>query len=222
MNCEHARLLLGAAPRSASAELTEHLASCAGCASWRDEMLAFETRIEQALQQPPDLVPAPRAAPQWRQWAMAATVLLATCAVLGAWLLRPSDTLAHDVVAHVEHEPESWLAAQQLDANSIGGALHDSGVALDLTSDKVTYAQSCFFHGHYVPHLVLQTAQGPATVLILRHERVDGARTFHEGGMNGVIVPAAQGSIAVLARGGDVALLAHEMQRDLTWLPEPN
>jgi hypothetical protein len=40
--------------------------------------------------------------------------------------------------------------------------------------------------------------------------------------MNGVIVPAAQGSIAVLARGGDVALLAHEMQRDLTWLPEPN
>ena len=222
MNCEQARLLIGAEPRSAAPELAEHLKSCAACAQLREEMLAFETRIERALQSPPDIARRPMRAAQWRPWALAASVLFATFAGVGVWLLRPSDSLAHDVVTHVQHEPDSWLAAQQLNAQSIGGALHGAGVALDLTSDKITYAQSCWFHGHYVPHLVVQTAQGPATVLILRHEQVRGARSFHEAGFNGIIVPATQGgSIAVLARGGDVDVLAHQMQQEVRWLPEP-
>ncbi len=141
--------------------------------------------------------------------------------MLAVWLLRPTDTLAHDVVAHVQHEPDSWLAAQQLNAQSIGGALRGAGVALDVTSDNITYAQSCWFHGHYVPHLVVQTAQGPATVLILRHEQVRGARSFHEAGLNGIIVPATQGSIAVLSqRDAGLEQLAQQMREDVRWLPE--
>jgi hypothetical protein len=225
VNCEQARLLIGAHPRSSAAELAAHLSACPACAQLRDEMLALETRIEQALQQPPDLArrAAPRPAARWREWALAASVLIGTAALLGAWLLRPSDTLARDIVAHVEHEPDSWLSAQQVNAQGIGDALHGAGVALDLTSDKITYAQSCFFHGHYVPHLVVQTAQGPATVLILRHEQVPGARSFHEAGLNGVIVPAEAGggSIAVLAHGAGVEAVARQMQQDVRWLPEP-
>jgi hypothetical protein len=225
VNCEQARLLIGADPRSSAAELAAHLAACPACTQLRAETLAFETRIQQALQQPPDLarVRPRRPVPQWREWALAASVLLGMAAVLGVWLLRPSDSLAHDIVTHVQHEPDSWLAAQQVDAQGIGDALRAAGVALDLTSDKITYAQSCWFHGHYVPHLVVQTAQGPATVLILRHEQVPGARSFHESGLNGVIVPAAagRGSIAVLAHGAGVEAVAREMQQDVRWLPEP-
>jgi Protein of unknown function (DUF3379) len=225
VNCEQARLLIGADPRSSAAELAAHLSTCPACTQLREQSLAFETRIEQALQQPPDLarLRARRPAPRWREWALAASVLLGMAALLGVWLLRPSDTLAHDIVTHVEHEPDSWLSAQQVNAQGIGAALHGAGVALDLTSDKITYAQSCWFHGHYVPHLVVQTAQGPATVLILRHEQVAGARSFRAGGLNGIIVPAAagRGSIAVLARGGSVDAVAREMQQDVRWLPEP-
>ena len=81
-----------------------------------------------------------------------------------------------------------------------------AGVALELSSDKIVYAQSCFFHGHYVPHLVLQTSQGPATVLLLRHENMTARRAFHEGGMSGIVVPAqGGGGIAVLERSsGDL------------------
>jgi hypothetical protein len=225
VNCEQARLLIGADPRSSAAQLAAHLGVCPACTQLREEMLAFETRIERALQQPPDLarVRSRRQLPQWREWALAASVLVGLAAVLGLWLLRPSDTLAHDIVAHVQHEPDSWLSAHEVNAQGIGDALHGAGVALDLTSDKITYAQSCWFHGHYVPHLVVQTAQGPATVLILRHEQVPGARSFHEAGLNGVIVPAAagRGSIAVLAHGAGVEAVAHQMQQDVRWLPEP-
>jgi hypothetical protein len=137
------------------------------------------------------------------------------------WLLRPTDTLARAVVAHVEAEPESWLAREHVSTGDIDAALRRAGVQLDITSDKVTYAQSCWFRGHYVPHLVVQTATGPTTILLLRHEPVAARRTFHEGGMSGVLVPSGEGSVAVLARGSaGVEQVAQMMQEDVHWLPD--
>lgn len=142
-------------------------------------------------------------------------------AVLAVWLLRPSDSLARDVVAHVEREPESWLTGQPVSTQDVDAALRKAGVQLDITSDTVTYAQSCWFRGHYVPHLVMQTASGPATILLLRHEPVSGRRAFHENGMSGVLVPSGQGSIAVLTRGGGgVEQVAQAMQQDVHWLAD--
>ena len=111
---------------------------------------------------------------------------------------------------------------QQVTTEGIDEALRSAGVQLDVTSDKITYAHSCWFRGHYVPHLVVQTSQGPATVLILHHEKVPAGRrsSFSEAGMSGVIIPAQTGSIALLTRGGDVNLLAQEMQHDMHWLPD--
>ncbi|HUL18438.1 MAG TPA: DUF3379 family protein, partial [Steroidobacteraceae bacterium] len=112
MNCTHARLLIGAEPHGTDPELTAHLASCAACATFREEMRALEARIGRALERPPGLAAARRAqrrAP-WQEWALAASVLLAVILGAGVWLLRPSDTLARDLVAHVQHEPDSWFA----------------------------------------------------------------------------------------------------------------
>jgi hypothetical protein len=68
----------------------------------------------------------------------------------------------------------------------------------------------------------VQTTRGEATLLILRHERPAAPRYFNEAGMAGVIVPAPQGSIAVLARGAvDIDELARTMQREVRWLPQP-
>jgi hypothetical protein len=224
MSCDEARLQVGADPSATSPALEEHLKGCAACAGFREEMRALDAEIRRALQQPPAIAGRRqiRPRPLWRQFALAASVLVAMAAVLGVWLLRPSDTLAHDVVVHVQGEPESWLATQQISSGGIAAALRGSGVELELTSDKVTYAQSCWFRGHYVPHLVVQTAEGPATVLILRHEHVTARRNFHEDGMSGLIVPAGSGSIAVLARGGgNVDAVVGQMQRDIRWLPQP-
>jgi hypothetical protein len=224
VNCEQARLLIGADPRASTPELEAHVAGCPGCSRLRAEMRALDADIARALERPPDLVRRRRSAPPvWRQWALAASVLLATLAVAGLWLLRPSESLAHEVVAHVQREPDSWLSTEHVSAQGIEKTLQASGVNLAITSDRIMYAHSCWFRGHYVPHLVVQTSSGPATVLILRHEQVHMRHSFHEAGMTGVIVPAAQGgSIAVLARGGaQVDALASQMQHEVQWLPEP-
>ena len=224
MICEDARLAIGADPDVAGPELEEHLRGCADCRAFHDEMRRLNGDIRRALAEPPDIRvrAARRPASPWREYALAAGVVLAMAAGLAVWVLRPSDTLAREVVAHVQGEPDSWLSAHNVSAGGIEHALQRSGVRLDLASDRIVYAQSCWFRGHYVPHLVVETTRGPATVLILRHERVKARDAFREGGMTGVIVPAGEGSIAVLTRGrGQLDDLAGELRGEVHWLAEP-
>jgi hypothetical protein len=223
VNCQHATLLIGADPFASAAELSEHLQTCPSCADFHKEMLALETNIRRALDVPPPAVSGSRVRAQvadirdaqraatasrprvraaaWRGWAVAATVVVAL--VGGLWALRPSDTLAHDLVAHVGGEPNSWYGTQPVDIRSLEAQLRKAGITdSNITSREVIYAQMCFFRGHFVPHLVIHTSKGPVTVIMLPDEHVKGRETFNEGGYSGVIVPAQQGSLAVLTRGG--------------------
>ena len=221
MSCEQVRLQIGADPGGSAPDLEQHLQDCETCRQFRAEMRTLDANIRRALERPPASAGTPPFTASWRPWALAASVLLAMVAVLAVWLLRPTDTLAREVVAHVQEEPESWLARQQVDAQSIESALSGAGVKLDLTTDRISYAQSCWFRDHYVPHLVVQTAQGPVTVMILRNQHVSARRTFHEEGMSGVIVPAPQGSIALLTRGGaNIDAVTAQLQQDVRWLPD--
>ena len=186
-------------------------------------MLALETNIRRALDAPPptassaktkarvaDIRDAQRVAAvnrphsrvaHWRGWAVAATVVVAI--VGGLWALRPSDSLAHDLITHVGGEPTSWYSTQPVDVRSLEAQLRKAGISdSNVTSHEVTYAQTCFFRGHFVPHLVLHTSKGPVTVILLPDEQVKGRQSFSEGGYAGVIVPAQHGSLAVLTRGG--------------------
>ena len=226
MNCQHATLLIGADPYASSPELTEHLQTCPSCAEFHREMLALETNIRRALDAAPaegadakakahvaDIRDAQRPAAanrlrprpmHWRGWAVAASVVVAV--VGGLWALRPAPTLAHDLVTHLGGEPNSWYGTQAVDVRSLEAQLRKAGIAdSNVTSREVTYAQTCFFRGHFVPHLVLHTSKGPVTVIMLPDEQVTRRETFSEGGYAGVIVPAQHGSLAVLTRGGSNA-----------------
>lgn len=236
MNHNEARLLIGAEPHAApTPELAEHLTTCAECAQFRREMIMLDGNIRRALEHGP-MTAAPvasvtrisnaRAARQakpsssWSGWAWAACAAVAS--VLVIWALRPSDTLAHELVAHVEFESDSWSSDHPIPAARTNNILAKAGVALDMSSDKVVYARNCLFRGHVVPHLVVTTSRGPVTVLVLPHEHVTQRTTFHEDGMTGVITPAPHGSVAILALGSEsVDAAAREVQQSVRWLPQP-
>ena len=78
--------------------------------------------------------------------------------------------------------------------------LRKSGVNLGPGMPPVVYASSCWFRGHFVPHVVVTTKDGPVTVMILQHEKVNAAQQFNEDGYSGLLVPARTGSVAVLSR----------------------
>jgi hypothetical protein len=199
--CVHARLQIGGDPHNLPPEVIAHLATCAACRQFRDETLLLDQRLRSALELPlSDFRARPVAAPA-RRYALAASVALAVLLAGGFWLIKPQSALAGEVVAHVLEEGGSWNAQALLPPAEVAAVLRTAGVQLD-ASLPVIYAYPCPFRGHRVAHLVVQTGDGPVTVILLAHEKVSKRTEFAESGLHGVLLPARTGSVAVLSRDG--------------------
>jgi hypothetical protein len=208
-DCRHARLHIGAEPRSLPPEIAAHLETCAQCRRFRDETLALDERLRAALELP--LTRFRKHAPPARRFALAASVVLALLVAGGLWVFRPQSALAGEIVEHVTDEAGSWDKRERLPASAVADVLAKAGVKFD-ASLPVVYAMPCEFRGHVVPHLVVQTPNGPMTVMLLAHERVSKRTEFSEGGFHGVLLPAGNGSVAVLMRDGVIpAAVADEI-----------
>ena len=200
--CAHARLAIGGDPHALAPEVTAHLTTCAACRQFHAETIALDERLRAALELPLAKFRKPAPTPA-RRFALAASVALAMLVGGSFWLFRPGAALADEVVEHVRHESGSWSAHDALSANQLADVLRQAGVTFD-SSMPVVYAMACPFRGRLVPHLVVQTANGPMTVMLLAHEKVGERQEFSEGGFAGVLLPAGEGSVAVLMQNGKV------------------
>jgi hypothetical protein len=215
MDCAQYRRSMLADPHDPDPLLHEHRAACHDCNLYSERLLRFESRLERALRValpsdaavlPPGNV-VPLRSPGYRKgWlAMAASVLMALVVGGGLWLSAPGPSLAADVVTHMREEPQAWRRTDvPVPGSKLQDVLRDSHLRLatGAGAGMVSYANSCLFRGHRVPHLVMQTEAGPVTVMVLVHERASKPVRFDEQGYRGVIVPVAgHGSIAVLTRG---------------------
>ena len=243
MNCEEARLLVGADPEALTAELGAHLAGCTACTTFQQEMLIMERDVRRALQLPlnasartaalsrptlvrgatsgaPPAAAAPASPPSQRvsprRWALAAGVLAAVVGAALLWSSLPSTSLAADVVSHVQHEPESLTRTQTVPEGDVEKLLQSAGVTVSGTH-KFSYAQNCFFHGHFVPHLVFQTDHGPYTLMILPGEKVAARQHFSESGYSGVLLPRAHGALAVLGADSELDQVADQIDHTVQW-----
>lgn len=201
--CVHARVQIGGDPHNLPPEVTAHLTTCAACTRFREETLALDARLRAALELPLAKFREVEPAPPARRYALAASIALAVLLAGGFWIFQPRSALAHDVVAHVLEEGSSWDQQQLLPAAEVAGILHTAGVQFD-ASLPVVYGYACPFRGHRVPHFVVQTANGPMTVMLLAHEKVSKRTKFAEEGLHGELLPAGSGSVAVLMRTGEV------------------
>lgn len=138
--------------------------------------------------------------PRPRLFAFAASLAAALIVGFTLWLSRPAESLAAEIVTHVEGEPGSWSKTQPVAADHLEAVLRKSGVKLGPGMQPVVYASSCWFRGHFVPHFVVMTQDGPVTVMILANEHVDAPQQFKESGFSGLLVPARTGGVAVISR----------------------
>jgi len=220
MNCAEYRRLLLTDPGDPPAAMRTHVASCHECTQYTSRISRFEGRLQQALKV--DVHGAPRGrvvslqaerlrrrgkkSPlQSRTMAIAASVLLAVVGVGLLWLAAPGRSLAAAVVNHMAGEPDAWARTDVAVAEpKLEEVMSGTGAHLQPGAGLVSYAHSCEFRGHLVPHLVVQTAAGPVTVMLLVHESVRRDVRFAEHGYSGVIVPLrGHGSLAVLERTPD-------------------
>jgi hypothetical protein len=210
MNCEQARLLIGADPGADDPHVAEHLAQCAACARYRQELRDMDRVVSAALRVEFD-VSAPRAARISRRplWAAAASLAVVLVGAL-AWLLNPRDTFAAQVIEHVNGEAFALVrTSQATDPLELADILSHAGIRLKPDRVLVSYASPCEFRGHVVPHLVVQTGHGPVAVMVLANETPRGkSERIDEGGYRGIVVPAPRGELVVLGQDGDAASVA--------------
>jgi len=175
-------------------------ASVAGIPASDSPQSRSETVIPLRPREARDRRPATPGRPRWL--ALAASVVVALCTAAVLWLAVPRASLARDVVAHMADEPQAWQVTESAVAPAkLQAVVSAAHMRLAPSGGRVSYANTCEFRGHEVPHLVVQDSSGPVTVMVLVHESVRSAVDFDEGGYRGVIVPVAgHGSIAVLTR----------------------
>jgi|SRR3984885_1584926 uncharacterized protein DUF3379 len=232
MTHNEARLLIGAAPGEVGSALAEHLARCPQCTQFQQEMRRMDRDLARLLATAPPpradtrvlaLPVAPRAkatAPALPGlMALAASVVLCVGLALLLWTLRPQPSLAAGVLGHVALESGSWSNVAPMTAAATDAVLKGAEVSLDPADTVVTYARICLFHGHWVPHLVVRTASGPVTVMVLRQERIAARQSFRQNGYSGILVPTPSGgTLAVIVQGDpDLDDVARAVSPHLRW-----
>jgi hypothetical protein len=216
MTHEEARLLIGAVPGEVGPTLAEHLAGCPECTQFQQQMQRMNQDLTRLFSAPLPpradrrvvaLPVVPRARPQPgsglpRFLALAASLIMSVGLGVMFWTLRPQPSLAAGVLGHVAQESDSWSEVAPMTAAGTDKVLAGAGVTVDPADTTVTYARICLFNGHWVPHLVVRTASGAVTLMVLRDEHVSAAQSFRQNGYSGVLVPdPAGGTLAVIAQG---------------------
>jgi hypothetical protein len=222
IDCLEFRRRAGAEPFTADTDVAAHRQGCPACARHQDELRAMDGVIRQALAVDParPATPAEVTAGATRRRFFAIAASLVAGAAVGVVLLvgAPRASIAREVIGHVEHEPGAMDATAPLAPAALAEALQPDGARLHPGAGDVTFAARCIFDGHVVPHLVVQTPQGPVTVLMLRHRTLDEPLHLSESGYEGVVLPAPRGSIAIVGEGiADIDGVARTVFESVDW-----
>ena len=205
MRCDEFRVAVGAEPAATGTAITAHARVCAECAAYRHQLQALDRAILAAVS------PRPRADFTTRRvWSMAAGLLLSVALGLSLWLSGTRTSFADELVAHAQHEPASLIHTLDVVPEAqLAAMLARDGLRLRPGAVRVSYARGCRIHGHSVPHLVVQSDQGPVVLLVLPHERPRATiERIHAASLDGVIVPAPRGVLVAIGHGTAVEIVA--------------
>jgi hypothetical protein len=209
IDCLELRRRVGAEPFAADADLEAHLADCAACTRYRDEVRAMDGVIARALAidvaRLRKSAGAGAAQPQGRRrfYAIAASLVAGLAVGLVLLTVAPRASIAREVVDHVVHEPATMASTVPLSPAALAGVLAPEGARLRPGIGDVTFAARCVHDGHVVPHLVVRMPEGAVTVLVLTHRDVGKPLRIEDQGLIGSVLPAPRGSIAIV--GQDLA-----------------
>lgn len=207
MNCLDFRRHKLADPRHLPDEARAHAADCPTCAAFACEVDETERSLERALATPvPEgladriLLHTRRPHRTWRVWALAASVVVAVA--LGFSFFRESrnapDQYARLAIEHVVMEPESLTTLRNADPEALKAAMRDFGGSLKEPLGQVRYIRLCPVDGALSWHIVLETPEGLATLILVRGKRLHGLETASSGGWSALVQPAPGGYYAIV------------------------
>jgi hypothetical protein len=212
----------GSEPFASDDGMESHRRGCAACARYQDELRAMDGVIRRALEI--DASPRAAAAPMapgarsTRAFAIAASLVAGIAVGIVLLVSLPRAAIAREIAGHIAHEPAAMRSTVPLAPVEVEQVLGPEGTRLRPGIGDVTYAMRCVFDGHVVPHLVVRTPEGPVTVLVLGHREVGKPLKLREDGLEGIVLPAPRGSIAVIGEGiADINAVARRVVDAVDW-----
>lgn len=208
MNCLEFRRGVLVDPRLLDEAARAHAAECLACRETLERQLEADDRLFAALQAPvPDgladrILVARGARPGVRPWpwAIAATILLATGIAFLSLDRLGKDPLGREAITHVAQERESFTTVHAVGNDFLPAVLAEQGMKSIAAPGQVTYARICPMDGRTARHLVIRTADGLVTLFLLPDDPRTRRRSVTEGGgMAAITLPAARGSVAIVA-----------------------
>ncbi len=222
MNCDDYKEAIAADPSESFDGGTAHSSACDSCSSFRNEMREADDKIAKALsigvpelvmpELPPieadsNVVDLPFArkprftTPAW----IGIAASFAIVAVFGARFLGEGAvplSLADEVIAHLDHERQALrVTSTPVSERSLSKVVSSNVAVLDGVG-LITYARTCPINGKPIPHLVIQGEDGPITLLLMPEEMVESAIPLLGEGIEGIILPVGDGSIAIIGERG--------------------
>ncbi|MGH8629506.1 MAG: DUF3379 family protein [Burkholderiales bacterium] len=207
MNCLEFRREKLADPRRLSPEAQAHAARCPACAAFAREVDQTERELDRALLTPmPEgladriLLRTRGGQPSRRRWAIAAGVVLASA--LGFKYFKdsakPSDQYARLAIEHVVMEPESLTAVRNANPEALQAVLQNFGGSLKEPLGNVRYIRLCPVEEGFGWHLVFETPEGLATLILVPGKQLRGLETASSGGWSALVRPARGGYYAIV------------------------
>jgi hypothetical protein len=154
--------------------------------------------------------------PARRKWAIAAGVVLASAF---GWKYfkdspKPSDQYARLAIEHVVMEPESLTTLRNADAEALRTVLQDFGGRLKEPLGDVRYIRLCPMDGGTCWHVVLETTDGLATLILVPGKTLSAAQTASAGGWNALAQPVARGYYAIVTASPALTTKVDHMVRE--------
>ncbi len=215
MNCIDFRRDALAQPLRLGEPAQAHSRDCPACREFLERQRQLDAQLYEILRVPaPDgradrILLAGGGGARSRRWfaAVAATLVLAAgVATLGVPMFA-GDALAREAIAHVGEEPKAFTTVSRVDPGLLPTELAAQGLRLAVALGEVTYATFCPMGPGMARHVVIATAGGPVTLLLIPGDATIRRRaTVDADGMTSITVPATRGSIAIVATDRAAAL----------------
>ncbi len=215
MNCLDFRRDALAQPLRIGEQALAHSRDCQACREFLERQRQLDAELYDALRVPaPDglaerVLLAQGSPARKRRWfaAIAATFVLAAGVALLGMPMLAGNALAHEAIAHVREEPQSFTMVSRQDPAMLPAELGAQGLRLAVALGEVTYAKLCPMASGKARHLVVATADGPVTLFLIPGDDRSRRRAMVDsGGMTAITVPAARGSIAIVSAHREQAL----------------
>jgi len=226
MNCLDFRREKLADPRRLSAAATAHVGECPTCHAFAHEVDEAEQALDRALQThvPEGLADRiifrsrrPRIA--WRAWALAASLLAAVG--VGFFLgtsRQPADIYARLAIEHVVMEPESLTTVQTADPKAFQAVVQAFGGTLKELPGKIRYIKLCPVEDGMGWHVVFETPEGLATLILVPGKRLSRFETATAGKWSALARPVQGGYYAIVTESPAATSSFEKMLRErLIW-----